>query len=99
MRFGPNISPPQGHILYKGLFRENMKKSSCLQQYGIANYGPWAKNDLPWCHQGSCQLSTDTYIYALNKTQVGDSGPFGHIVLFLTLTVNQIIALIIWAAT
>ena len=34
----------------------------------------------PRCHQGHGQLSTDTYMQALNKTQVSDLGPLGPLV-------------------
>ena len=34
----------------------------------------------PRCHQGHSQLSTDTYIDTLNKTQVSDLGSLGLLV-------------------
>ena len=32
------MAPPQGHMFYIGLYRENMKKSSCLKPQGLE---PW----------------------------------------------------------
>ena len=31
MSLGPKMAPPRGHMFYIGLYRENMKKSSCLK--------------------------------------------------------------------
>ena len=36
--------------------------------------------DIFFCHQGHGQLSTDTNMLALNKTQVSDLGPLGPFV-------------------
>ena len=31
----PKMGPPGGHMFYIGLYRENMKKSSCLKPQGL----------------------------------------------------------------
>ena len=35
MPLGSKMALPQGHIFYIGLYRENMKKSSCLKPQGL----------------------------------------------------------------
>ena len=32
------MAPPRGHIFYIGLYRENMKQSSCLKPKGIESW-------------------------------------------------------------
>ena len=32
---GPKMAPPRGQMFYIGLYRENVKKSSCLKPEGL----------------------------------------------------------------
>ena len=50
-----------------------------------SNYAPGAKMVPRQGRQGHGQLSTDTYMKALNKTQVCALGPLGPLVVFACL--------------
>ena len=83
------MAPPQGHMLYTGLYKENHEKIFMSLNHKAYSLDIWyvasPSKPLPslfkLCHrgpkwprarsrQGHGQLSTDTYMYALNNNQV-----------------------------
>ena len=55
---------------------------------------PWdQKWPRPMCHQGNIQLSTDTFMLALNKSQVSDLVPLGPLVFILTTNADPDVTL------